>query len=125
MSCPLSTSSPLGSLRNVFVENALERVVLVGVVDEAVLPAAPDDGCPGAAEDADGMGVVFSSGSGTVVEVGGPGVGVSGAVGEVADGVAQLAVGGPAEGDGPDLAGLTGPRGDAEDGTSRGGGRMW
>src|SRR3546814_10030797 len=70
MSCPVSTSSPLGSLRNVFVENALERVVLVGVVDEAVLPAAPDDGCPGAAEDADGMGVVFSSGSGTVVEIG-------------------------------------------------------
>ena len=43
------------------------------------------------------MGVVFAAGDGVVVEPGGPGAGVAGVVGEVADGVAELLVGGPAE----------------------------
>ena len=42
--------------------------------------------------------------------LGGPGAGVAGAVGEVADRVAQLLADGPAEGDGLVLAGLAGGR---------------
>ena len=48
-----------------------------------------------------------------LVEVGGPGVGVVGVAGEVAEGVAELFVGCPAEGDGFDLAGLAGRGRDA------------
>src|SRR5680860_1554949 len=113
MSCPVSTSAGLGGLSGVFVEDALEGAVLVGVVGDAVLPASPDDVGPGSAQDADGVGMVVSSVAGSVVEVGGPGVGVSGVAGEVAERVAELAVGRPAEGDGFDLAGLAGRGGDA------------
>ena len=59
-----------------------------GVVWGVCLPAAPDDVEPGAGEHADGVGVVVSAGAGAVVEIGGPGVGVAGVVGEVADRVA-------------------------------------
>jgi hypothetical protein len=48
-----------------------------GVVGDSVLPAVPDDVEPGAGEDADGVGVVVSSGCGAVVEISGPGVGAS------------------------------------------------
>ena len=99
MSCPVSTSVASGGLRRLFVENALEGVVSGGVVGDAVLPASPDDVCPGAAEDADGVRVVVAAGSGSVVEVGGPGAGSSAVAGEVAEGVAELFVGRPAEGE--------------------------
>ena len=59
------------------------------------------------------MGVVVAAGAGAAVEVGGPGVGVSGVAGEVGDGVAQLFVAGPAEPDGAQLAGLAGRGRDA------------
>jgi hypothetical protein len=102
-------STPVsGSFLLILVEEGLESVVGGGVVGQAVLPAAPDDVCPGAGEDPYGVGVVAASGAGLVVEVGGPGVGVAGVAGEVGEGIAQLLVGGPAEGDGPDLAGLSG-----------------
>jgi len=101
--------SPVSSrLLPVSVEQVLEGLVLGGVVGDAVLPAVPDDEEPGAGEDADGVGVVVASGAGSVVEVGGPGVGVSGVGGEVGDGVAELFVAGPAEADGAELAGLAG-----------------
>ena len=79
-----------------------------GVVGHVVLPAAPDDVEPGSGEDPDGVGVVVAAGSGALVEVGGPGVGVVGVAGEVDDGAAELFVDGPAEGDDFDLAGLLG-----------------
>jgi hypothetical protein len=53
-------------------------------------------------------GVVVASGAGTVVEVGGPGVGAAGVAGEVGDRVVELLVAGPAEADGSQLAGLAG-----------------
>ena len=68
------------------------------------------------------MGVVVAAGAGAVVEVGGPGVGVAGVAGEVADRVAQLFVGGPAESDVRDLAGLAGGGGDAGQAGQRFGG---
>src|SRR5215207_4465930 len=103
MRSPVSTRVVFGG-----VEDALEGVVLGGVVGGVVLPAVPDDEQPGAGEDADGVGVVVASGSGAVVEVGGPGVGVAGVSGEVGDGVAELFVAGPAESDRAEFAGLSG-----------------
>jgi hypothetical protein len=82
--------------------------VLVGVVGDAVLPAAPDDADPGSSEDADGVGMLQVAGPGVGVDVGGPGCGVSAVVGEVDDGVAQLLVAGVAE---RDRVGLAGPAG--------------
>ena len=84
-------------------EQALECPVSGGVVGGVVVPAVPDDVEPGAGEDADGVGVVVAAGAGPVVEVGGPGAGVAGVAGEVADGVAELLVDRPAEGDGLSL----------------------
>jgi hypothetical protein len=84
-----------------------------GVVGLSGLPAVPDDGEPGAGEDADGVGVVVASVAGALVEVGCPGVGVSAVAGEVGDGIAQLFVAGPAEGDGSEFAGLSGRGGGA------------
>jgi hypothetical protein len=82
--------------------------VFGGVVGDVVLPAAPDDVEPGPGQDADGVGVVVASGSGALVEVGGPGVGVVGVAGEVDGGAAELFVDRPPEGDDFDLAGLSG-----------------
>src|SRR4029079_4327671 len=76
---------------------AVEAVVAGGVVGGVVLPEAPDDAEPGAAEDADRVGVVVASGAGALVDVVGPGVVVAAAVGEDADGVAEVFVAGPAE----------------------------
>src|SRR5829696_2151912 len=98
-------SSPVSSR---WVEDGLESTVFGGVVGGVVLPAAPDDVQPGAGEDADGVGVVVSAGSGPGVEVGRPGVGVVGVAGEVDDRAAELFVDGPAEGDDFHLAGLPG-----------------
>ncbi len=66
----------------------MEGSVVVGVVGGVVLPAVPDDVEPGAGQDAYGVLVGVVAGAGAVVEVRGPGVGVTGVVGEVADGVA-------------------------------------
>ena len=70
-----------------------------GVVGHAVLPASADDVEPGAGEDADGVWVVVAAVAGTLVEVGGPGVGVVGVASEVDYGAAQLLIDGPAEAD--------------------------
>ena len=89
-------------------EDALKGAVVLGVVGGLVLPAVPDDVQPGAGQDACGVGVVVAACSGSGVEVGGPGVGVSGVDGEVDHGIAQLFVTGPAESDGAQFAGLAG-----------------
>ena len=81
-----------------------------GVVGGVVLPAVPDDEQPGAGQDAHCVGVVVAAGAGALVEVGGPGVGLAAVAGEVADGVAELFVAGPAETDNAALAGLSGGR---------------
>ena len=57
--------------------------------------------------------MVVCGGDGLLVEVLGPGVAAAGVAGEVADRVAELLVAGPAEPDGPDLAGLAGRGRDA------------
>ena len=93
-----------------------------GVVGDSVLPAVPDDVEPGAGEDADRMGVVVSSGDGTVVEVGGPGVSVSAVAGEVGDSFAESFVCGPTESDVCDFAGLAGGGGDSGQAGQRFGG---
>ena len=85
-------SSRFGFGRWLSVQDGLEGAVLGGVVGGVVLPAVPDDEQPGSGEDAHGVGVVVPAGAGALVEVGGPGVGVSGVGGEVGDGVAQLFV---------------------------------
>src|ERR1700737_3953753 len=99
VSCPVSTPGPRCQWLILFEED-LEGAVGCWVVGGVVLPAAPDDVCPGAGENAYGVGVVVSAGDGLSVEICGPGVGVAGVAGEVAQGVSQLLVGSPAEGDG-------------------------
>src|ERR1022692_1452332 len=106
MSCPVSTPWSRCQWLILF-EEGLEGAVGCRVARGVVVPA-PDDVRPGAGEDADGVRVVVSAGDGFAVEVGGPGVGVAGVAGEVAQGVAQLLVGSPAERDGLDLARLPG-----------------
>jgi hypothetical protein len=97
-----------GSWRLAGREEALESAVPGRVVGGVVLPAVPDDIEPGAGEDPHGVGVVFAAGDRVVVDLRGPGAGVAGSVGEVADGVAELFADGPAEGDGFVFAGLAG-----------------
>ena len=75
----------------------LQGAVAGGVVRGAVLPAAPYDAAPGAAEGADGAGVVVAAADRAGVVVGGPGVVVAAAVGERDERVAQPLVAGPAE----------------------------
>ena len=94
-------------------EDALQGVVLVGVVGDFVLPAVPDDVEPGSAQDADGVGVVVSSVAGVAVELVGPGVGAAAVAGEVGDGVAELLVAGPSEADAVAFPGRAGAGGDA------------
>src|SRR5215211_7570743 len=108
MSSPVSTPNLL-----ILVEESLEGSVAGGVVGGVVLPAVPDHVEPGAGEDAHGVRVVLAAGDGLVVEVRGPRVGLAAVGGEVADGVAQLAVDRPAEGDDFVLAGLAGRGGGA------------
>ena len=76
MSSPVSSSGLLSS------QMGLECAVAVGVVGGVVLPAVPDDVEPGAGQDAYGMLVVASAGSGLAVEVVGPGVSAAGVGGE-------------------------------------------
>src|SRR5579884_1830399 len=76
------------------------------VVGDAVLPAAPHDSAPGAAEGAGGARVVVSAGDRAGVVVGGPGVPVAGRVGQRAERVAQPLVARPAKTGGLALAGL-------------------
>src|SRR5512147_3050150 len=118
-------SSPVSSRRIVdvglFGEDALQGVVAGGLVGDVVLPAVPDDVEPGASEDAHGVRMVVAAGQGAPVEVGGPGVGAAAVGGEVADRVAQLFVGGPAEPDGARPAGLAGGGGDP----GQAGQRLW
>src|SRR5579862_8940627 len=102
-------------------EYGLQGGVLGGVVGGAVLPAPPDDVDPGAGGDADGVGVVFAAVAGVSVEGGGPGAGVAGAVGEVAPGVAEVAVDVPAEAVAEVAAGAAGDGGDAGDAGQGGG----
>src|SRR5271169_6776473 len=117
--------SPVSSRLCLVFQEALEGAVFGGVVVDAVLPAVPDDGEPGAGKDADGVWVVVASGSGAPVEVGGPRVGSAGVAGEVADGVAQLFVAGPTEADGAYFAGLAGRGGDTGQAHQRlGGGEL-
>jgi hypothetical protein len=66
--------------------------------------------------------VVFAAGDGIVIQLGCPGAGVAGVAGEVADGVAELLVGGPAEVGEGGLAGLAGGGGDAGQADQRFGG---
>src|ERR1022692_1323226 len=106
MSCPVSTPWSRCQWLIVF-EEGLEGAVGCRVARGVVVPA-PDDVRPGAGEDADGVRVVVSAGDGFAVEVGGPGAGVAGVAGEVAQGVAELLVGSPSERDGLDLARLPG-----------------
>ena len=85
--------------------------MLGGVVGGVVVPDAPDDAAPGAAEDADRVGVGGAAGAGAGVDVGGPGVVVAAAVGERGDGVSESVVAGPAEAGALGLAGLHGDGG--------------
>ena len=73
--------------------------VLGWVVGDAVVPAAPDDPDPRSGQDPDGVGVVAAAGDGVGVDLGRPGAGVAGVVGEGADGLAETLVAGPAEAD--------------------------
>src|SRR5690349_12650455 len=54
--------------------------------------------------------MIAAAGSGPSVDVGGPGAGVSGVVGEAGDGGAQAVIAGAAEEDATALAGLVGDR---------------
>jgi hypothetical protein len=93
-----------------------------GVVGCAVLPAVPDDVQPGAGEDASGVRVVVAACDGIVVQLGCPQAGVAGVAGEVADGVAELLADGPAEVGVGGLAGLAGGGGDSGQADQRFGG---
>lgn len=85
--------------------------MLGGVVGLVVVPAAPEDAGPGAAEDACGVGVFVTAVGGAGVDVVCPGVPVAGAVGEDAEVAAQAFVAGPAEGCVAAFAGFFGDRG--------------
>jgi hypothetical protein len=56
----------------VLIERCLEGAMIGGVLGDSVLPAAPDDLEPGAGQDAHGAGMVVSTGSHAVVQVGRP-----------------------------------------------------
>jgi hypothetical protein len=103
MSSPVSSRGLL-----MLLQHGLEGSVFVGVVGTVGLPAAPDHVEPGTGEDAGGVRVIVAAGDGAIVEIGGPGIGSPGVAGEVADGVSQLFVAGPAKADRAHLSGLTG-----------------
>ena len=54
----------------VLVEQCLEGAMIGGVLGDPVLPEVPDGVEPGAGEDARGVGMVVSTGSRAVVQVG-------------------------------------------------------
>jgi hypothetical protein len=65
-----------------------QAAVLGGVVGGVVGPAAPDHADPGSGEDANGVWVSGAAGAGAVVDVFGPGAGLSAVGGEVDEGLA-------------------------------------
>ena len=71
--CPVSSRGLL-----VLVDEPLEGAVSGRVVGGVVLPAVPDHVEPGSGQDAGRVGVVVTVAAGSVVELGGPGVGVAG-----------------------------------------------
>src|SRR3954467_6681687 len=83
--------------------------VRIRIVGRAIGPGLPEDADPGAREDADSVGVVTAPGSGPAVDVGRPGGGVAGVVGEAGDGSPEAGVASPAE-DAAALARLAGDR---------------
>jgi hypothetical protein len=109
--CDLEAAAAGGVRRPVSTLGGAETVeaaVLGGVVGGVVLPDAPDDAEPGAAEDAECVGVVFAAGDRVGVDLLCPGVVLAAAVGEDADGAAEVFVAGPAEAGDLFLAGLDG-----------------
>jgi hypothetical protein len=78
-------------------DEALQGGVALGVVGVVVVPEAPDDLAPGAAEDACGVGVAGASGAGAVIDVGGPGVVAAACVRERVERVTEAVVAGPSE----------------------------
>ena len=83
-----------------------------GIVDSAVLPAAPHDPDSGADEDAGGVGMVFGRGSCSVVDVDGPGAGEAAVRGEGREGHPEAFVASPT--DATSLAERFTDRGDAD-----------
>ena len=81
--------------------------VAAGVV---VMPQAPDDLAPRAAEDAAGVGVAGAPVAGTVIDVGGPRVAAAGGVRQRVERVSEAVVAGPAELGVFELAGFDGDR---------------
>ena len=92
-------------------EVLLQAAVAGWVVWGAVLPAAPHDPAPGAADGAQSAGVVVAAGASGDVAVGGPRVPVPGGVREPAERTAQPLVAAPAEACGFAFAGLDRDRG--------------
>ena len=91
MTLPVSTSS------RDLVSECGGGSVLGGIVGDAVEPASVDDADPGAGQDAGGVRVVLTAGDGVMVDLRGPGAGVSAVVGEGGDRLAESLVAGPAE----------------------------
>src|SRR4051794_41678947 len=85
---------------------ACERSVLGGVVGGVVLPAAPQDAGPCAAEDARGVRVVAAAVDRALVDVVGPGVPVAGGGGGRAGAGSWGVFRGPAGGDGAGVCGV-------------------
>src|SRR5690242_17670758 len=82
--------------------------VEICVVGCVVLPGAPEDPDPCASEDTGGMLMSAAASFGAGIDVGGPGRGVPGVVGEADDGLAEAVVAGPSEGDAAGFAGGVG-----------------
>lgn len=83
------------------------------IVWPSVLPGAPENTQPGAAEDADCVGMPTSSAACAGVDSRGPSAGVAGVVRKAGQRGAQASVAGPSERDPAGLAGLSGDRGKA------------
>src|SRR5215475_14906773 len=75
-----------------------EISVKSGVVGDFVLPAAPEDPQPGAAQHPDRVRMLEPSGPGVEIDLAGPRMGVAGGVREGGDSVSQALVAGPAKG---------------------------
>src|ERR1700739_4912397 len=85
---------------------ALSGGVAGGVVGVVVLPQAPDDLTPRAAEDAGGVLVAGAAGAGAIVDVGRPRVVAAAGVGQHAERLAQAVITRPAKLSAFGLAGL-------------------
>ena len=78
-------------------DESLQGSVLLRVVGVVVVPEAPDDLAPRAAEDACGVGMTGATGASAVIDVCGPRVVAAACVGEGADRLAQPVVARPSE----------------------------